>query len=121
MIPQKYQESTKLISLTYGLPNIIQQQIVISDNEIELARNCILLIKQKITELQSKNNNMMETKYPYGYLMHNSWKKNHLPTKVLTLDFKNEYFPFLGLYRLLNSILGNYWYWKSNFHNSRLG
>ncbi|MGI9012484.1 MAG: hypothetical protein ACR2F1_15040 [Nitrososphaeraceae archaeon] len=57
MILQKYQESTKLISSKYGLPNVIQQQIIISDNEIELASNCILLIKQKITELRSKNQN----------------------------------------------------------------
>lgn len=57
MIPKKYQESTKLISIKYGLPNLIQQQIIISDTEIELAKNCILLLKQKITELRSKNNN----------------------------------------------------------------
>jgi hypothetical protein len=56
MIPQKYQESKELISIRKGFPNLIQQQIVLSDNEIELARDCILLIKQKITELRSKNN-----------------------------------------------------------------
>jgi hypothetical protein len=51
MIPQKYQESKELISKRKGLPNLIQQQIVISDDEIELAKDCILLIKQKINEL----------------------------------------------------------------------
>ncbi|HEX6645730.1 MAG TPA: hypothetical protein VF047_00970 [Nitrososphaeraceae archaeon] len=57
MIPQKYQESKELISKRKGLPNSIQQQIVISDKEIEITRDCILLIKQKITELRSKNDN----------------------------------------------------------------
>ena len=57
MIPKKYQESTKLISTKYGSPNLIQQQTIISDNEMEQAKDCILLLKQKIAELQSKNNN----------------------------------------------------------------
>ena len=35
MIPQKYKESKKLISQSKGLPNLIQQQIIISDEEIE--------------------------------------------------------------------------------------
>ena len=57
MIPQKYQESTKLISLRYGLPTIIQQQIIISDDDINRAKQCILLLKQKINEIKIKNNN----------------------------------------------------------------
>ena len=54
MIPKKYKESTKLISKKYGSPNLIQQQTIISDNEMEQANNCILLLKQKINELQIK-------------------------------------------------------------------
>jgi hypothetical protein len=70
MIPQKYQESKELISIRKGLPNLIQQQIVLSDNEIELARDCILLIKQKITELRSKNgNNKISIWIPYANLL----------------------------------------------------
>ena len=55
MVPQKYQESNKLISQTKGLPNLIQQQIIISDKERETTKNCVLAIKQKINELKSKN------------------------------------------------------------------
>jgi hypothetical protein len=72
MIPQKYQESKELISIRKGLPNLIQQQIVISDNEIELAKDCILLIKQKITELRSKSNtngNKISIWIPYANLL----------------------------------------------------
>jgi hypothetical protein len=57
MVQQKYEESNKLISQSKGLPNIIQQQIIISDDEIETAKSCILLIKEKIKELRLKNNN----------------------------------------------------------------
>ena len=38
MIPQKYQESIKLISQSKGLPNLIQEQIIVSEKEIELAK-----------------------------------------------------------------------------------
>ncbi len=55
MIQKKYQESNKLISQTKGLPNLIQQQIVISDTEIENTKNCVLAIKEKIKELKLNN------------------------------------------------------------------
>ena len=42
MVTQKYQESNKLISQSKGLPNLIQQQIIISDEEIENTKNCVL-------------------------------------------------------------------------------
>jgi hypothetical protein len=56
MVPEKYQQSNKLIAQSKGLPNLIQQQVIISDEEIELTKNCILLIKQKINELKFENN-----------------------------------------------------------------
>ena len=80
MIARKYQESTKLISTTYGLPNLIQQQTIISDSEIELAKNCILLIKQNITELRSKNkdseNKKISVWIPYAKLLEKELPSN---------------------------------------------
>jgi hypothetical protein len=80
MIPKKYKESTKLISTKYGLPNLIQQQKIISDSEIESAKNCILVIKQNITELQSKNNEIGNKKIslwiPYAELLENELPSN---------------------------------------------
>ena len=70
MIPQKYKESKKLISQRKGLPNLIQQQIIISDEEIETTKNCVLLLKQKITELKSINiNHKISTWIPYFELL----------------------------------------------------
>ena len=80
MIPKKYKESTKLISTKYGLPNLIQQQKIISDSEIESAKNCILVIKQNITELQSKNNEIGNKKIslwiPYANLLEKEFPSN---------------------------------------------
>ncbi|MGD1837602.1 MAG: hypothetical protein ACPKPY_06040, partial [Nitrososphaeraceae archaeon] len=56
MIPQKYQESNQLIAQTKGLPNKIQEQIIISDGDINTTKQCILLLKQKIIELKNGNN-----------------------------------------------------------------
>jgi Bifunctional DNA primase/polymerase, N-terminal len=57
MVIKKYQESNKLISQSKGYPNSIQQQIIISDGEVEITKNCVLLIKNKINNLKSQNKN----------------------------------------------------------------
>ncbi len=53
MIPEKYKESVNLIAQIKGLPMLIQKQIILSDEEIELAKECILYLKQRISELNS--------------------------------------------------------------------
>ena len=72
MIPEKYNASTKLISLIFGLPESVQQQdVIISDSDIELAKDCISLIKQKILKLQTRNNNSNNINLwiPYNQLL----------------------------------------------------
>jgi len=79
MIPQKYLESTKLIAARKGLPNLIQQQTIISDIEIKLAKECILLIKQKINDLRIKNNNAdgkISVWIPYAQLLQSELPSN---------------------------------------------
>ena len=79
MIARKYKESTKLISIKYGLPNLIQQQTIISNSEIELAKNCILLLKEKITELRTKNKdngNKISLWIPYAELLERELPSN---------------------------------------------
>jgi hypothetical protein len=79
MIPQKYQESTKLIALRKGLPNSIQQLTIISDNEINLAKQCILLIKQKINDLSIQSNNSngkISVWIPYAQLLQKELPSN---------------------------------------------
>ena len=79
MIPQKYLESNKLIALRKGLPNLIQQQTIISDNEMNLAKECVLLIKQKINDLRIKNNNShgkISVWIPYAQLLQSELPSN---------------------------------------------
>ena len=54
MIKQKYEESNLLIGQRQGLPSLVQEQLIVSLDELQQAKNCILLIK---TELQKNYHN----------------------------------------------------------------
>jgi hypothetical protein len=56
MNPVKYKESNLLIAQRKGLPRLIQQQVIISDEEIRLAKLCILKLKQQMRNYNSNNN-----------------------------------------------------------------
>jgi hypothetical protein len=51
MSPEKYLESNRLTFQKLGLPNFVQQQLIVSDYEVELARKCILQLKHRINSL----------------------------------------------------------------------
>jgi hypothetical protein len=64
---EKYQESNLLTALTSSLPYDIQQKVIVSDEEIELAKKCVLYLKQQILdvsrgkqEYQEPNNNYLD-------------------------------------------------------------
>ena len=48
MSPAKYLESNILTFQKSGLPNFVQQKVVVSDSEVDLARKCIQYLKQLI-------------------------------------------------------------------------
>jgi hypothetical protein len=48
MSPEKYLESNILTFQRLGLPNFVQQQLIVSDHEVDLARKCILQLKERI-------------------------------------------------------------------------
>jgi hypothetical protein len=102
MIPQKYQESKELISIRKGVPNLIQQQIVLSDDEVELAKDCVLLIKQNITKLRSKNNNgKISIWIPYANLL-----EKELPaTKGTDVRLVKRIFSLLNVVPIVKSNL----------------
>jgi hypothetical protein len=94
MVSQKYQESTKILSSRYGLPNIIQQQTIISDIEVDQAKQCILLIKQKINQLKLKNNNRKISVWiPYLQLLQKELPAN----KGTDVRFVKRIFAFLNI------------------------
>jgi hypothetical protein len=51
MSEEKYLESNRLTFQKLGLPDFVQQQIIVSDTEVDLARKCIQCLKQRITRL----------------------------------------------------------------------
>jgi hypothetical protein len=55
MNPEKYRESNLLIAQRKGLPRLIQQQMIVSDEEIGLAKLCISHIKEQIQRYSSKD------------------------------------------------------------------
>ena len=83
---EKYQESNFLTAQTMSLPYDIQQKIIVSDEEIELAKKCVLYLKHQIFKLsrgeeeyqEPKNNNNSEVQsrkksnpvwIPYGPIL----------------------------------------------------
>ena len=51
MSSEKYLESNRLTFQKLGLPNFVQQKIIVSDFEVDLARKCVLHLKQQIKSL----------------------------------------------------------------------
>ncbi len=102
MVKQKYEESNLLIAQRKGLPKSIQQQINISDKEKEVAKTCVLYIKEKI-----KTNAVLllpssTTKEQYHYDSVSVWipyaeiLAEALPSDRGTdVGLQNAYFPFL--------------------------
>jgi hypothetical protein len=48
MNPEKYRESNLLIAQRKGLPRLIQQQVIVSDEDVSLAKLCISHVKEQI-------------------------------------------------------------------------
>src|SRR5437899_311991 len=67
MIQRKYHESNLLIAQRKGLPSLLQQDLIVSDEATELARLCILHIKQQIQGLSKRGNNPVWI--PYGTIL----------------------------------------------------
>lgn len=48
MVKQKYLESTILIGQRLGLPSLVQEQLIVSPEEVQLAKECALVIKNEL-------------------------------------------------------------------------
>ena len=102
MVTKKYEESNKLISQCKGLPNLIQQQIIISDEDIETTKNCVMLIKQKINELKSQNKyGKISLWIPYYDLLQKELPAN----KGTDVRFAKKVFSLLNIVPIVKSNL----------------
>jgi len=69
MIPKKYQESNLLIAQRKGLPSLLQQEIILSDEDIRIAKQCILYIKREIQKRATAKENNNLVWIPYGEIL----------------------------------------------------
>ena len=63
MIREKYEESNLLIAQRKSLPSFIQDQIIVSDSDIQLAKDCVIYLIQQLR----KNHNQVWI--PYGEIL----------------------------------------------------
>lgn len=63
MIPEKYLQSNLLIAQRKGLPDLLQQKLIVSNEEILLAKRCVLYLKQEIQKLSSNKQNPLWIPY----------------------------------------------------------
>jgi DNA polymerase, archaea type len=91
MIPEKYHESNFLIAQKKGLPKLIQQKLIVSDKEIELAKKCISYIKSQIID------RTVSTYAPYVQILGNILPSDK-GTDVRTFDRMSSLFKTIPLF-----------------------
>ncbi len=55
MVSQKYLEGNILIAQQAGLPKLLQRHLIVSDEDVDLAKRCILYLTQQLKEKSEKN------------------------------------------------------------------
>lgn len=96
MVKQKYLDSNELITQKKGLPNVVQQQVIVSRDEIRLAKDCILLLKDEL--LRNYDNNVW---IPFQRILSQSLPSEK-GTDVLMV---NRIFSLLNLITKVNSFM----------------
>ena len=74
MNKQKYFEANVLIAQKKGLPNFLKQHVVVSDADIDIAKQCVKFLKQQIKSFYAANNSDYERNtnsvwIPYGGIL----------------------------------------------------
>lgn len=94
MIKKKYEESNRLIAQRRGLPSLVQEQLIVSMEEIQNAKDCVLLLKETI--LKNRDNNI--------WIPYNSILAEALPAeKGPDVRFVDRLFSMLNLITQINS------------------
>ncbi len=94
MIRKKYEESNKLIVQKKGMPLLVQQQLIVSSDEIQNAKDCILLLKHTIQK--NSDNNVW---IPYSSILSSSLPSEKGPD----VRIAERIFSLLNLVAQINS------------------
>jgi hypothetical protein len=69
MIAEKYQESNMLIAQTKGLPSLIQELVIVSSEDIDLAKQSIIYLKQELQRYLKAAGKSNGVWIPYGPIL----------------------------------------------------
>ena len=94
MIKKKYVESNKLIAQRKGMPSLVQEQLIVSYNELQNAKDCVLLLKETI-----QNNREDNVWIPYNSILAESLPSEKGPD----VRFVDRIFSTLNLITQINS------------------
>ncbi len=93
MVKQKYEESIILIGQRQGLPSIVQDQLIVSPKDIQLAKDCVVLIKEEL-----QRNYCNGVWIPYSNILSQS-----LPSEKGTdVRIANRFFSLLKIITKIN-------------------
>lgn len=95
MIKQKYQESNILIAQRKGLPQFVQEQLIVSKEGLFLAQECVRLLKEQL--LANHKNNVW---IPFNSILAHSLPSEKGPDVRIT----NRIFSILSLITKINLI-----------------
>ena len=94
MMKKKYVESNKLIAQRKGMPSLVQEQLIVSSNELQNAKDCVLLLRETIQK--NRENNV--------WIPYNSILAESLPSeKGPDVRFVDRIFSMLTLITQINS------------------
>jgi hypothetical protein len=96
MIKEKYEESTMLIAQRKGLPSFIKNQVIVSNKDIELAKQCVLYIKY---QLRTLSENKIDVWIPYREILARAIKTD----KGTDVRNNNRIFDLLNIIPLIKS------------------
>ncbi|MCC2647386.1 MAG: hypothetical protein K0R16_189, partial [Nitrososphaeraceae archaeon] len=68
MSPKKYREATILSAQLIGLPTAMQESLIVSSREMELARKCVLYLREFINQSATVNTNYSENTNDIKYI-----------------------------------------------------
>jgi hypothetical protein len=103
---EKYVESNFLTAQTMSLPYDIQQKVIVSDEEIELAKKCVLYIKQQILQLSRCEDEERKKKYNVDILSRKKSNPVWIPYgTILGEVFPAEKGPDMRIFQRLSSLL----------------
>lgn len=76
MKSEKYKESNLLIAKKKGLPTLVQEHIIVSKKDQELAKKCVRYLKQELLKIKENQANSNPVWIPFGQILVSALEAN---------------------------------------------